>query len=159
MDFDISGVRVHRYNPDNLEEAIELVTKLTSQALKSIDDRKRISVESATKSLDVTMFYLLQESIANIPHPSTSTMGEVLSNTERISAINRLLNLGMFEIEFKEFTPELFRGPANEIASYRATSFGRAALMRIREKYNFNKGLHNFMKNEKDRKEIIESKD
>lgn len=115
LDFDISGVRVHRYDPDNLEDAIELVTNLTSQALKSIDDRKRISVESATKSLDVTMFYLLQESITNIPHPSTNTMGEVLSNTERISAINRLLNLGMFEIEFKEFTPELFQGPANEI--------------------------------------------
>lgn len=152
LDFDISGVRVHQYNPDNLEGSIEIVVNLVVQALKSIDDRKRISVENATKSLDVTMYFLLQESISDIPHPSTRTMREVMSNTERITAINRLLSLGMFETVFKELTPELFQGASNEVASYRVTPFGRAVLMRVREKNNFNNSFIDFMKTEDGKK-------
>lgn len=159
LDFDISGVRVHTYNPDNLEESVELVVELMLQALKSIDDRKRISVENATKSVDVTMYYLLQESIKNIPHPSTNTMREVLSNAERVTAINRLLNLGMFETEFKEFTPELFQGPANEVACYRVTHFGRAVLMSIREKNNFNNAVADYMKTEEGRKLFLDGQE
>ena len=159
LDFDISGVRVHRYNPDNIEESIESVVNLMLEALKSIDDRKRISVENASRSVDVTMYYLLQESLKNIPHPSTRTMGEVLSNTERVTAINRLLGLSMFETVFKECTPELFKGPANEVASYKITHFGRAVLMNIREKNNFNNAITDYLKTEEGRKQILEGKE
>lgn len=155
LDFDISGVRVHRYNPDNIEESVEAIVNLMLEALKSIDDRKRISVENASKSVDVTMYCLLQESLKNIPHPSTRTMGEILSNTERVTAINRLLGLGMFETEFKEFTPELFQGPENEIAHYRVTPFGNSVLMNIRKKNNFNSAVVEYMKTEEGRKMFL----
>ena len=158
LDFDISGVRVHQYDPDNIEASIETVVNLMSEALKSIDDRRRISVENASRLVDVTMYYLLQESLKNIPHPSTRTMGEVLSNTERVTAINRLLGLGMFETEFKEWTPELFQGPANEIANYRVTRFGNAVLMNIREKNNFNDAVADYIKTEEGRKLFLGDK-
>lgn len=159
LDFDISGVRVHQYNPDNIEESIETVVNLMLDALKSTDDRKRISVENASKLVDVTMYYLLQESLKSIPHPSTRTMGEVLSNTERVTAINRLLSLGMFETVFKEYTPELFQGPANEIAHYRITPFGNAVLMNIRKKNNFNNAVADYMKTEEGRELLLGSKE
>jgi len=159
LDFDISGVRVHNYNPDNIDESIDTLVNLMLEALKSIDDRRRISVENASKSVDVTMYYLLQESLKNIPHPSTQTMGEVLSNTERVTAINRLLSLGMFETEFKEFTPELFQGPANEIAHYRVTPFGNAVLMNIREKNNFNNAVTGYLKTKEGRELFLGSKE
>ena len=152
LDFDISGVRVHKYDPDNIEESIELVSNLISQALKSVDDRKRILVENTTKLLDVTMYFLLQQAIKDIPHPSTQTMRDVLSNTERITAINRMLGLGMLEAIFKELTPELFNSPANEAAIYRITPFGNAVLMRVREKNNFNDALCGFIKTEEGKK-------
>jgi len=145
-------VRVHKYDPDNIEESIELVSNLISQALKSVDDRKRILVENTTKLLDVTMYFLLQQAIKDIPHPSTQTMRDVLSNTERITAINRMLGLGMLEAIFKELTPELFNSPANEAASYRITPFGNAVLMRVREKNNFNDALCGFIKTEEGKK-------
>ena len=148
LDFDISGVRVHKYNPKNIEESIELITNLMLEALKAIDDRKRILVENTTKLLDVTMYFLLQQAIADIPHPSTNTMGDVLSNTEKITAINRMLGLGMLETIFKELTPENFDSPANEVASYRATPFGNAVLMRVREKNKFNDAFKGFIQTE-----------
>jgi len=159
LDFDISGVRVHRYNPNNIEESMELIVNLMREALRSIDDRKRISVENASKTVDVTMYYLLQESLKNIPHPSTRTMGEVLSNTERVTAINRLLSWGMFETEFKKLTPELFQGPANEIAHYRVTPFGNAVLMNIREKNNFNNAVTDYLKTEEGIEQCLGSKE
>jgi len=159
LDFDISGVRVHRYNPNNIDESIEKVSGLMVNALKSIDDRKRISVENASRSVDVTMYYLLQESIRDIPHPSTRTMGEVLGNSERVTAINRLLGLGMFETIFKEITPELLAGPQNGVACYRITHFGRAVLMHIREKSKFNEAIIELAKSEKDKKMLQEGQE
>ncbi len=159
LDFDISGVRVHKYNPDDIEGAIEKVVGLMLNALKSIDDRRRISVENASRSVDVTMYYLLQESIRDIPHPSTRTMGEVLGNTERVTAINRLLGLGMFETIFKEITPELLKGPQNGVASYRITHFGRAVLMHIREKSKFNDAIKELAKTEEGRRMLQEGQE
>ena len=156
LDFDISGVRVHRYNPNNIKESIDLLINLMTEALKSVDDRKRISVENASKSVDVTMYWLLQQSLKKIPHPSTRTMRDVLSNTERITAINRLLSLGMFEAEFEELTAESFQMPAEEVASYRVTKFGNAVLMNIRKKNNFNNALKDYIKTEEGKKWITE---
>lgn len=156
LDFDISGVRVHNYNPDNIEEATEKVVDLIIDALKSIDDRKRLLVENATKLLDATMYLLLQESIKDIPHPSTKTMGDLLANAERVSAINRMLALGMLETQFKEFTPELFKSSANETIAYRATHFGRAVLMKVREKNNFDNALVDFIKTDEGRKMFLD---
>ena len=86
-------------------------------------------------------------------------MGEVLSNNERVTAINRLLDLSMFETVFKEFTPELFKCPANEVASYKITHFGRAVLMNIREKNNFNNAITDYLKTEDGRKQILDGKE
>lgn len=149
LDFDIAGVRVHRYDPENKKQAIEVVTNLIMSSLKSIDDRKHIAVEKAVQALDVTMYFLLQESLVDIQHPGMQTMKDVLSNIERLAAINRMLSSGLFKAKFKELTPDTFDMPFNEVISYVSTPFGRSVLAKAREKNNFNEAFKAFVKTEK----------
>ena len=149
LDFDISGVRVHSYDPTKIDEAIEKVTTIAINSLKSIDDRKQLAVEKAVQGLDVTMYFLLQESLVDIKHPAMNTMKDVLSNTERLAAINRLLSAGLFEAKFKKLTPETFDIPYTEVISYVSTPFGRSVLAKARELNNFNEAFKAFVQTEK----------
>lgn len=133
LDFDIAGVRVHSYDPDNVETSIEMVADLIVQALSSVDDKKRILVENTTKLLDAEMFSLLHET-KDIPQPIFRTMLDVPPIAERISAINRMLGLGLLQTIFNELTPEIIKGPFHGLLSYRITSFGKAVLGRIKQK-------------------------
>jgi len=151
LDFDIAGVRVHSYDPSNKEQSMEIVTNLIMSSLTSIDDRKHIAVEKAVQTLDVTMYFLLQESLVDIQHPRMQTMKDVISNTERLAAINRMLSSGLFEAKFKELTPDTFDMPFNEVISYVSTPFGRNVLARAREKNKFNEALAGFLQTEKGR--------
>lgn len=144
LDFDIAGVRVHRYDPTNKEKAVEDINDLISRSLKSIDDRKYIAVEKAVQTLDATMYLLLQESLADIPHPPMRTMADMISNTNRIAAINHMLRSGLLVSKFRELTPDTFDMPANKIISYVSTPFGRSVLAKANEK---NKGKHALYQN------------
>ncbi len=152
LDFDISGVRVHKYNPNNVKESIELVKKLILSALKSIDDRKRISVENTSKLLDVTMYYLLHIAIQDIAHPTGDNSGGLLRAADHVLAINRMLTLGLLETSFKELTPENVNTHLSDSATYRITPFGRAVLSRVREKNNFSDAITKFLESDEGRK-------
>jgi hypothetical protein len=58
------------------------------------------------------------------------TMGQVLGNTQRVAAIQRLLDLGAIRTKFIELTPETFeqvKGPPDAaLLSYVCTEFGKA---------------------------------
>lgn len=146
LDFDISGVRVHEYDPSNEAEAIIFVSSLIEEALKSIDNRKNIAVQKAIQSLNLNMYMLLQESMKFVLHPTLKTMGDMVSNIERIADINRLLNSGMIEIDFKKLTPELLNKPIEHIASYKITPFGRAVLSAVREKTDLTNAMNRWSK-------------
>lgn len=143
LDFDIAGVRVHSYDPDKVETSIEMVADLIVQALSSVDDRKRILVENTTKLLDAEMFSLLHET-KDIPQPIFRTMLDVPPIAERISAINRMLGLGLLQTIFNELTPEVLKGSIKKIVAYRHTSFGRAVLARIRQEINSDVAISRF---------------
>ncbi len=136
LNFDIAGVRVHQYPPD-AREAKDVVKTLLLEALKSIDDRRTIAVKQAVRSLDLTMYLLLQEGLFDIPHPSAHTMGQALVSVQRLAAINRLLSAGMMQVVFKEMTAELFDRPLEELVTYRLTPFGRTVFAAARQQQNF----------------------
>ena len=145
LNFDIAGVRVHQY-PADAREAKDVVKTLLLEALKSVDDRRTIAVKQAVRSLDLTMYLLLQEGLRDIPHPSTHTMGQALGSVQRIAAINRLLSAGMLEVVFKEVTAELLDRAVEELVAYRLTPFGRTVFAAAREQQNFLPGFQAWLK-------------
>jgi hypothetical protein len=139
LDFDIAGVRVHRYDPGDINNARTEVQRLIRDALESVDLHKSIAVQQGLQSLDFTMYALLQESIIEIPHPTVRTFGELLAGTERLNAIYRLLSAAMFRAVFKPLTPELMAGaiPVEGAVVYQSTEFGRTVFHAAREQQGF----------------------
>jgi hypothetical protein len=144
LDFDVAGVRVHAY-PRRTSEALELLKTLLVEGLKSVDDRRTIAVKQVVRSLDLTMYLLLQD-LHEIPHPSTTALVQAIGSVQRIAAINRLLSAGMLEIVFKEVTAKLLDGPVEKLAGYRSTPFGRAVFAAAREEQNFGPGFQAWLK-------------
>jgi hypothetical protein len=131
LDFDISGVRVHKYNPDNVEEAIQNVRELLRGALSSINDRKRLITEKIAKQIDGSMYlHLLKSSLRPIEHPKGMSMAEVVE----LTALNRLLSIGTIESNFIEVTQEMNRLPIPQLVKYKITPFGKVVLNWINEK-------------------------
>lgn len=143
LDFDIAGVRVHEYDPDNVESARAEVQRLARSALESIDLRKSIAVKKGLQSLDFTMYGVLQEAISDIPHPKLRTVADILAGTDRLNAIYRLLSSSMLHAVLKPLAPELMDGPRvlEDAHAYRATEFGRTVLMAARDQQGFNEAF------------------
>jgi len=139
LDFDIAGVRVHTYDPDEPVTAQKQVRELLEHALKSIELDRAIAVQHALRSLDFAMYVLLQNSIQDIPHPAMTTFADVVAGTERLNAIYRLLNAGMLCTEFRTLTPDLMAGaiPIESAIVYKSTEFGRTVFAAAREQQGF----------------------
>jgi len=60
LDFDIAGIRVHNYYPNDIDNARTKIKGLIRDALKSIDLHKSIAVQKGLQSLDFPMYALLQ---------------------------------------------------------------------------------------------------
>lgn len=148
LDFDISGVRVHRYNPNNVDTSRAEVQGLMRDALESVDLRRSIAVQRALQSLDFEMYALLQESLVEIPHPKLRTVGDVLAGTARLNAIYRLLSAAMFRADFKPLTTDLIRDgmPVESALVYRATEFGRTVFAAAREQQGFSEAFAEWVK-------------
>lgn len=155
LDFDISGVRVHRYS-QNPNEARRQVATLLADALKAVDARRHLSVRLAVQSLDLTMYLLLDEAMTDVKHPKTSTMREVLSSIERIAAINRLLSAGLLQASLKKMTPEMFDAPVEETLAYRATPFGREVFAAARHEAGFFEAFKGWLQTESGRRWLDE---
>lgn len=124
--FDLANVRVHYYDPDNAEqEAIDKVATFVSEALKELDFRKNVFVQRAADSLDGPCMDILLQIIANgdgiVEHPA------VLHKLHMMSAISRMLELGILKFETFKITKELIE--ATDIPfpyKYRMTHFGES---------------------------------
>jgi hypothetical protein len=153
LDFDIAGVRVHRYDPCDIALARGQVERLVGDALQSVDLQKSMAVRKGLESLDFSMYLLLQQSLKDIPHPAPTTFGELLAGTEQLNAIYRLLNAGMFRTEFKPLTPHLMADagpmPLEAAVVYQSTEFGRTVFRAAREQQGFHEALEAWTKTEK----------
>ncbi len=129
--FDITNVRVHRYDPDGSpESARQFVTDTIVESLREVDLKKGLAVRRAAESLDFPSWMALLEARGRpFHHPATRTMGQALGGIARAQAIGRLLEARALQAEFVRATPELVKdneGPAERLVKYRITSFGLA---------------------------------
>lgn len=131
--FDITNVRVHRYDPDGTpDDARDQVTKVISDALKELDLKRHLAVRRAAESLDFAswMFLWRARGEGSVHHPLTQTVRQALGAVGPTQAIARLLEVGALRAEFARITPELLARPdegrAEELLSYQITPFGLA---------------------------------
>lgn len=135
LDFDISGVRVHKYDPDgNPDVAKAFAAETIVESLKALDAKRRTSVRVAAERLTLPAVYLLLTVMqaGEVQHPETRTMGQALGSLERAEAISLLLELGALRAQVLRITPELLRqkgtDPSTPLLSYVLSPFGRALI-------------------------------
>lgn len=129
--FDLANVRVNSYDPDGRPDAARSrVTKAIISTLSEVDSKRRAAVKQAAEALDYVSWMVLASAQppGNISHPLTATMGQVLGNSGKLNAINRLLDMGALRALFPRVTPELLEhdAPAEQFFTYQATPFGSA---------------------------------
>ncbi len=130
--FDISNIRVNRYDPSDSRAARRIVGEAIVDAFNEIDLTKHRAVEKAADALDWEAFTVLAtSSTANgFPHPALGTMGQVLGNVQKYSALEHLLSMGAIEAEYPRITlAQVKETPDAQLnVVYRATPFGQALM-------------------------------
>jgi hypothetical protein len=130
LDFDITNVRVHRYDPDGSPEfARQLVTTTIFQSLREVDQKKSLMVRLAAETLDFDSWRLLLETYDTriIRPPRHNSTGEVLDGIPVTRAIERLLEVGALRtVMGKEMRREVLGKPLEELVVYRITEMGDA---------------------------------
>lgn len=131
--FDISNVRVHRYDPDgNAGEARHIVRETLAGSLRELDVRKHLAVRRAAEGLDYESWMVLAEAQqpAGVSPPTRRTMREALSAGAGLDAITRLLEISAIQAEFVRVTPQWLEERADisaeRLVRYKVTPFGSA---------------------------------
>jgi hypothetical protein len=138
--FDLSNVRVNKYDPDNNPEAArEQICAAIIEAVKETDLRKSIAVKQVAAALDFTCWSILIETKDDfIVHPVVRSMRDAASQAPVLSAISRLLELNVIQAEWVDITPETWAqissGPPERAVNYKLTEFGVAVRTIAREK-------------------------
>lgn len=110
LDFDIAGVRVHEYHPDEDPEAAqEIVIRTVLESLSAREARRRASVRAAAGQLTTPAVFLLLDVShrGNFLHPVNRTMGQALASIERSEAIALLLRVGAIRSDILQLTPQV----------------------------------------------------
>lgn len=143
LDFDVQGVRVHNYSPDEDSKTAEgVVVETVLESLRSAESARTVAVRVAAKRLTLAAYSLLLEAHQGgaIRHPSMRTMGEVLSGFERTGAIELLLELGAIEARPLSVTSELLDRAEQQADAehpwldYALSAFGKALALHVLEK-------------------------
>ena len=131
--FDITNVRVNLYHPDtDPSNARELVINSINDALKEVDLKRHLSVRRAAESLDYPSWMVLAKAQHGyVTHPVMRTTGQVIANTSRVRAIERLLDLGALKTEYVQVMPKILQSAGYDPAEtalirYYTTPFGSA---------------------------------
>jgi hypothetical protein len=139
--FDISNVRVHRFDPDgNPEQARNIVTETVINSLRELDLKRNLAIRQAAERLDYESWFVLAEAQqqSGVTSPPRQTMRQALSAGARLDAIARLLDLGAIRTEFMKITDESFSaqldGAAEKLVRYVATPFGSVLFDYVMEK-------------------------
>jgi hypothetical protein len=95
--FDVSTIRVHRYNPADIPTAKAQLARLMHDCLKEVELTKSLKVQQAVESLDGPCLRVLQEHAADggFGIQATMNMGDIMSSIPYRFAVNRLFELGM----------------------------------------------------------------
>lgn len=133
--FDVNNIRITSYDPDgDILGSQQQIFELIRESLTEIDLRRHLAIKKAAESLDydcwlVLLLAVVEGAINNFP---TKTMGQVLGNSSKNSAIRKLLEIGALETEFFMIDTsdirKLLDGPADQIFKYKPTRFGREIL-------------------------------
>ena len=111
LDFDITNVRVHQYDPDRSpEHARQFVTETLVSSLREVELRKD-GVRKAAESLDETSLVILVEGGEGraIYPPPSKTARQVLGGAARLRAIDKLLEMGALQAELAKLTPQVLK--------------------------------------------------
>jgi hypothetical protein len=129
--FDVANVRVNSYDPDgDPEKAGDKLGITIMEAIKEIDLKRNLSIKATAESLDYACWeiLLIAATEGGIHSPPMKTFGEVVGNGRRISAISRLLELGVLKTNYLQITPELLANQndqsAEKLLKYELTQFG-----------------------------------
>lgn len=134
IDFDVSGVRIHSYDPDADEVAArKTVQQAVVDSLAAREQRARMSIRWAAQRLTLPATNMLLEvfQTGKTNHPPLKTFGELVAGSLRTDAIELLLELGAIRSEVVRLTPELLEvlksNPQHEMPmlEYALTAFGR----------------------------------
>ena len=136
LPFNITNIRVNKYDPDHApEEAIQRVKQALTQALKEIDLQKSLAVNRAADTLDAMSWSILLEALAAqgvVKHPVIRLKLGAEQDASKVTAIHRLLDLGILSTKYIPFTPKdlVEKGdrPFHELFNYHLTPFGRAVV-------------------------------
>jgi len=131
--FDLANVRVNTYEPDkDVRAARDRVSAAAAEAFKEIDLRKLLAVKKGAAGVDAVAFGVLAAAATSdgMSHPETRTMGQILGNVQRYSALERLIEAGAIEAVYPRVTRSDFeRTPDMKLdIRYHATAYGRAVL-------------------------------
>jgi len=141
--FDIAGVRVISYDPEkNAEDATKKVTEALLNSLRELDQKRSLSVKRAMHSLGHDGFWVLCRASQGLKHPVVKTMGDVIVHTGTLSAVTRLLDLGLIDTRYPHFDPirpEELKSASEDMFEYRLTPFGTAVARAITKELGFQK--------------------
>lgn len=141
LDFDIAGVRVHQYSPDDSPaKARRVVADTVTESLAELRLHRLASVRAASKRLTTHAMTFLVKAIADngLTYPSPESFGNTPSQAlsaalvvgVKMQAIDLLLELGALRAEPAKLTPELLSKVAETefgpFLSYAPTLFGHA---------------------------------
>jgi hypothetical protein len=110
LDFDVQGVRVHSYRPDDdAKRAENFVVETVIESLRSVESARMVAIRFAAQRLTLGAYTLLLEARQGGPieHPPAQTMGQILGGFQRTGAIELLLELGAIEAQPMRITSEL----------------------------------------------------
>lgn len=102
IDFDVSGVRVHHYDPDgDAAEARGVVARTIADSLSALGARRRATLEMLSRRLTQPAFALLIKAkrMRLFSHPSGA-----INALQEADAAALLLELGAIEAKFTRFT-------------------------------------------------------
>lgn len=110
LDFDISGVRVHHYDPGgDATKTRAFIADTVVASLGALQSRQRailrVAAESLTLPATMALFAIVQN--GQLTHPSTRTFGQAVGAVEHTQAIGLLLSVGAIRADMIKVTPEI----------------------------------------------------
>ena len=158
--FDIAGIRVNAYDPDvEPDAARERVAVAISAALQEVQMTQAATVKRMTETLDLMSAAVLFDVVARrqFPHPQASTFGELTARAPIVSAITRLLELGLITAAWGRLDLEATNMEIKPLADwlrssahYAPTELGKVVVARLGESLELGRYMSVLVQDERD---------
>jgi hypothetical protein len=151
----VAHVKVNYYEPDTSEaDSKASVKKALTEMMAEIEQRNAIAVHKATDALDQNAFDLMLDAIKEpIRYPKMKSMRDHLINAPKVSALYRLLELGLIKMQYPTFSVEDMQDgrmdqQLDDLVFYQLTALGEAVADNFGIKLGFHKILRDPSKRE-----------